>query len=297
VLAETLTCLALLLELHPGCVGDPAPLLDAIFARHLMQLPWAASREAVGRVKPLVDASGPLCTSPAARAAACRLLAALSAAPDLRARVGRHLAQFAERTCPPDRHAATDELKQSVRPGLVNTANRCYMNSLCQQMVALEAFGAGLLDVAVPRSVLAADADEAAKLAAAAVDKQQQPVSGTWSCPTCTCENDVGEGECGACGTPKPANVEIVAAGVDPDVARREKAAAARAQMAVVREFQRTVRFLRCGEMAAYDAEPLLKCVGKHVGLQFPADQQNDAKEFMDKFLDRVRVRVRGVSG
>ena len=131
VLAGTLTCLALLLELHPGCVGDPAPLLDAIFARHLMQLPWAASREAVGRVKPLVDVSGPLCTSPAARAAACRLLAALSAAPDLRARVGRHLAQFAERTCPPDRHAATDELKQSVRPGLVNTANRCYMNSLC----------------------------------------------------------------------------------------------------------------------------------------------------------------------
>ena len=131
VLAGTLTCLALLLELHPGCVADPAPLLDAIFARHLMQLPWAASREAVGRVKPLVDASGPLCTSPAARAAACRLLAALSAAPDLRARVGRHLAQFAERTCPPDRHAATDELKQSVRPGLVNTANRCYMNSLC----------------------------------------------------------------------------------------------------------------------------------------------------------------------
>jgi ubiquitin C-terminal hydrolase len=293
VLVGTLTCLALLLELHPGCAADPVTLLDSLVDTYLMRLPWAASPDSVGHPKPLVDASGPLCNSPAARAAACRLLAALSAAPELKARVAQHLAHLATMVeAPAERHFTTDELKQTVRPGLVNTANRCYMNSLCQQLAGLDAFSAGVLAVAVPVSVLDADAADAAKVAAAAADKQQKPVAGTWTCPTCTCENDAGEGECGACGSPKPANVEIVAAGVDPEVARKEKAAAARAQMAVVREFQRTLRFLRCGEMAAYDAEPLLRCIDKNLGLQFPADQQNDSKEFMDKFLDRMEMEL-----
>lgn len=61
------------------------------------------------------------------------------------------------------------------------------------------------------------------------------------------------------------------------------------AQKPITRELQRTIRFLRSGEASYFDAENLLHAVGKHLSLQFPAEQQNDTKEFMDKLLDRVR--------
>ncbi len=88
----------------------------------------------------------------------------------------------------------------------------------------------------------------------------------------------------------------IIAAGVDPEEARRERERAARAQKAVLRELQRTVRFLSRGEMRSFDAEPLLGKVGAHLNLQFPAEQQNDSKEFMDKLLDRVSEAPQSLS-
>lgn len=90
------------------------------------------------------------------------------------------------------------------------------------------------------------------------------------------------------CEMAKPANVVVTAAGVDPEEARRERTRQARAQKAVTRELQRTLRFLSRGEMREFDALGLLGRVGAHLSLQFPAEQQNDTKEFMDKLLDRV---------
>lgn len=60
----------------------------------------------------------------------------------------------------------------------------------------------------------------------------------------------------------------------------------------MLREFQRTLLHLRRSEAACFDAEPLLTTVGKHLDLQFPAEQQNDTKEFMDKLLDRLELEL-----
>ena len=42
----------------------------------------------------------------------------------------------------------------------------------------------------------------------------------------------------------------------------------AKAQKAILREFQRTLRFLLEGEMACFDAEQLLRVVGNHLSLK-----------------------------
>jgi hypothetical protein len=166
------------------------------------------------------------------------------------------------------------------------------MNSLCQQLTALAGFSSGLLNAPVPESVLEADAKAAKekkdKEDAGEDAKSAEPTEGTWDCPVCTFQNDVAAGECCVCETPKPANVKIVAVGADPEVERKEVESKAKAHKFILRELQRTVRFLKQGEMRCYDAEPLLEAVGKHLALQFPAEQQNDTKEFMDKLLDRV---------
>ena len=52
--------------------------------------------------------------------------------------------------------------------------------------------------------------------------------------------------------------------------------------------------------MTFYDAEPLLKTVGSNLALMYPAEQQNDTTEFMDKLLEHLevgRVGLRGVGG
>lgn len=65
---------------------------------------------------------------------------------------------------------------------------------------------------------------------------------------------------------------------------------------AVLREFQRTLLHLRRSDAACFDAAPLLHTVGQHLELQFPAEQQNDTKEFMDKLLDRLELELSDVS-
>ena len=46
--------------------------------------------------------------------------------------------------------------------------------------------------------------------------------------------------------------------------------------------------------MTFYDAEPLLKSVGTNLSLMYPAEQQNDTKEFMDKLLEHLEVELSG---
>ena len=60
----------------------------------------------------------------------------------------------------------------------------------------------------------------------------------------------------------------------------------------VLREFQRTVRFLRNGEMTYYDNVKLLETVGQHLSLQFPAEQQNDVHEFLTKLLEQLEMEL-----
>ena len=61
---------------------------------------------------------------------------------------------------------------------------------------------------------------------------------------------------------------------------------------AVLREFQRTVRFLSNGEMTFYDNAKLLETVGQHLSLQFPAEQQNDVHEFLTKLLEQLEMEL-----
>ena len=307
VLVGTLQTLAALVAVQPACLSlpDAEALLDLVFHVLLMRLPYSASPAALTGAPPPPDASkGPVCGTDDARAAACDLLAGLrGVAPALGERLAGLIADFAvlappplprPAALPPMGAPAEDGLRTHDRPGLKNTANRCYMNSLTQQLTALDAFSSDLLAAPVPDSVLEVDAAEAARETEKEKSEpgQDAPAAGTWACPVCTVENDAALGACNVCGSAKPANVKVTAPGVDPEVERRELAAAAKAQKVILREMQRTVRFLRHGDMSYFDAEPLLHKVGKHLALQFPAKQQNDTKEYMDKLLDRLELEL-----
>ena len=61
-----------------------------------------------------------------------------------------------------------------------------------------------------------------AEAAAKAGGAPEAAAVGTWNCPVCTFGNDVASTECDMCGSGKPANVKIVAPGVDPEDARKE---------------------------------------------------------------------------
>ena len=306
VLVGVLSTYATLLGLDSAALplADALALVDHAVGALLLRLPAAALPTGTAASGPA--AAGPVCGTPKARAAACSLLGMAcrcdgEVGAAVAMRISGHLATFASQTRPQpptwQAHTVDEDLRSFERPGLNNTANRCYMNSLTQQFAALVGFAEPLMGAPVPESVLAADREEAARKEAEAAAKAKgggaEEAAGTWECPICTAnENEASSQECMVCGSPIPAGVKIVAAGVDPEEARREREVAAKAQKSVLREFQRTLRFLRQGETSCYDAEPLLGCVGEHLGLQFPAEQQNDTKEFMDKLLDRLEMEL-----
>lgn len=304
VLIGVLATLSRLQLLDPPSPQEARGLIDLLLDTFLMRLPENARPSAQSKVirdgrEARAWESGPICGTIKSRDTACEVLVACSVNDELKLRVLTYLADFARATRPPPAEVsfmssrAADEIKDLERPGLNNTANRCYMNSLCQQLTALSTFSSALLATPIPASVLDADAAAAkAKEEAGDSDVVAEPTEGTWDCPMCTCQNDVSAQECCVCESPKPPNVKIVAAGVDPEVERKEVEAKAKEHKFILREFQRTVRFLKDGEMKCFDAEVLLETVGKHLSLQFPAEQQNDTKEFMDKLLDRLEIEL-----
>lgn len=136
-LVGTLNLAASLLERFPGCAPDALPLATQVLSRHLLKLPFSASPESIG-AKVVPASSGPVCWSVDARTAACRLVAALGlGAMPVKAAVASALATFALETTAPAVDRWAEEIKAAPRPGLHNMMNRCYMNSLCQQLVAL----------------------------------------------------------------------------------------------------------------------------------------------------------------
>jgi len=311
VLVGVLATLGALVSKHVELSTAPEMpgLLDAVFDTFLMRLPWAASpafldaaqASGEGSVTHSSRDSGPICGTEDSRLAACDLLCALARVENSGgeancAALCTKMAAFAAATTPPPAEhmvcRASEDIKLFARPGLVNTANRCYMNSLCQQLASLDVFRRGILSVPVSIRTLEVDAEEEAKAKAAKDKDDGEPTSGTWQCPLCTYQNEVGDVECAMCGTAKPEGVKILAAGVDPEEARKEKEKKSKEQKAVLREFQRTLRFLTHGEMTAFDAESLLGIVGQHLSLQFPAEQQNDTKEFMDKLLEELELEL-----
>jgi len=303
VLVGLLQTAATLVGVSPSLADRPEAeaITCFVFDTLLMRLPWAASPACLDhKSEPTSSAeSGPICSTPASRLAACDLVISYGVVESpggsaLAKLICKRLHVFANHTAPPPPEQlvcrASEEIKTLARPGLHNSGNRCYMNSLTQQFASLPLFRDGILSTLVPPTVLEADAVEREREAKEA--EEEEPTSGTWDCPVCTLQNDVAEAECIACGTPKPENAKITAAGVDPEEARKEREARVKAQKAVLREFQRTLRFITHGEMQYYDAEPLLKTVGKHLSLMYPAEQQNDTKEFMDKLLEALELEL-----
>lgn len=71
------------------------------------------------------------------------------------------------------------------------------------------------------------------------------------------------------------------------------KKAAKDADIEVLRQMQRTLRFMHDGRSGCYDAFALVEAC-QALQLQYPVTSQNDASEFYDKLLDTLESALRG---
>jgi ubiquitin carboxyl-terminal hydrolase 9/24 len=68
------------------------------------------------------------------------------------------------------------------------------------------------------------------------------------------------------------------------------------AGVVLLREFQRTFRYMRFSEAAAFDPRPFVEAC-KCLRLEFSVYNQNDASEFFDKIVDRTEEALKLVTG
>jgi len=157
--------------------------------------------------------------------------------------------------------------------GLKNRGSTCYMNALVQLLFHIEPYRNAILlaPVSPPKEELNGE-------------EREHKVVG-WVC-ICSGINDTNGTSCHICYSPKTVQSEMITGVSNVYDAGGSK------NMEVLRQLQRTFRFLLDSRKGCYDPIPFVESCAA-LKLEFPVTSQNDASEFYDKLLDNLEISLK----
>jgi len=172
--------------------------------------------------------------------------------------------------------------------GLRNRGSTCYINSLLQLFFHIPRFRDAIM--------LAPVSPPTAKTRKGTEDGEEETkVAVGWMC-ICSGINDFNSANCHICFSKKSANAELVTESFYTNANGTLSKSAeddSPLYLEVLRQLQRTFRFLQDCDKGCYDPIPFVEACST-LKLQFPVTSQNDASEFYDKLLDNLEEGLKG---